>query len=310
MVSYFFHFACCSDRLKYLFLRERVIDVPYGPLVQNYQQCKHDVYTTLVNQAGIAIGNLQVVAPLVVIFLMLVTYLHKWWNKVPLDESYTKAEKDSALDAYAMSLLLSRDEKLKTTSFRGKNSIIALIAEELSEHTMLSAVSHKNNHSNYSSHSLNSPSASKVYAKLRAINSFVYSRTNPVSPMQGGEETIEMTDRALEQQLVPGAQGRVKSHKLEIITGDQQEGMSMREWIVAKKRGGSLCDLENGGLNLYDSTRQNTATVSISNSSQSQMLHSNRRSVDYSDALKRVLELEPDFGKGPPSFAADSSSRY
>jgi hypothetical protein len=46
-----------------------------------------------------------------------------------------EGEKDSALDAYAMSLLFARDEKLKTTSFRGKNSIIiALIAEELGEH--------------------------------------------------------------------------------------------------------------------------------------------------------------------------------
>jgi hypothetical protein len=39
---------------------------------------------TLLSQAGIATGNIQVVASLVVIFLVLVTYMHKWWSKVPL----------------------------------------------------------------------------------------------------------------------------------------------------------------------------------------------------------------------------------
>ncbi len=102
----------------------------------------------MVNQAGIATGIIQVVAPLCVIFLMLATWLHKSWNKVPLDESYSKAEKDSAMDAYAMSLLLARDEKQKTRC--GNNSIIALIAEELGEHTYLSNLSHKSHASNYS----------------------------------------------------------------------------------------------------------------------------------------------------------------
>jgi hypothetical protein len=156
---------------------------PYGDLVQNYQQCKNDKYQTLVSQGGIAAGNIQVFAPMCVIFLLLVTYLHKWWNKVPLDESYTKAEKDSALDAYAMSLLLARDEKLKTQSFRGNNSIIALIAEELGEHTFLSTESHKSHAVNYSmtnisTHSLNSMASGdspvhRIFDKLQAMSGFV-----------------------------------------------------------------------------------------------------------------------------------------
>eukprot|EP01034_Spumella_vulgaris_P035295 gene35295-biopygen30033 len=77
----------------------KLVNTPYGPLVQNYQQCSYDMLTTLQNQAGIAVGNIQIVAPLCVAFLMIITWLHKWWNKVPLDESYSKQEKDSALDA-------------------------------------------------------------------------------------------------------------------------------------------------------------------------------------------------------------------
>eukprot|EP01034_Spumella_vulgaris_P022557 gene22557-biopygen19648 len=65
----------------------QLAETPYGPLVQNYQQCSYDMLTTLQNQAGIAVGNIQIVAPLCVAFLMIITWLHKWWNKVPLDES-------------------------------------------------------------------------------------------------------------------------------------------------------------------------------------------------------------------------------
>ncbi len=98
-------------------------------------------------------------------------------SQVPLDESYSKGEKDSALDAYAMSMLLARDAHLKTTSFHNKDSIIAQIVEELSEHTALSVASHKQHreasHSmssmSVSSLSTGSPHIDRVYAKLTAL---------------------------------------------------------------------------------------------------------------------------------------------
>ncbi len=158
-----------------LLIRTRLIEIPYAPLVQDYQKCHYSVYQTLLNQAGIAVGNIQIVAPLCIAFLMIVTWLHKWWSKVPLDESYTKAEKDSALDAYAMSLLLARDDRLKTA---GHKSVIAQIAEELSEHTMLSDMSHKSRASvynmNLSSHSLRSNPDSpigRIYKRIASLNS-------------------------------------------------------------------------------------------------------------------------------------------
>jgi hypothetical protein len=48
---------------------------------------------------------------------------------MPLDESYTKAKNNSALDAYAMSLLEFRDVKLKTHSFRDQHIVIAIMRD-------------------------------------------------------------------------------------------------------------------------------------------------------------------------------------
>eukprot|EP01034_Spumella_vulgaris_P047586 gene47586-biopygen39817 len=110
--------GACADSISSTPVKWQMLhDYPYVPLSQKYQQCTYDVLQTMINQAGIAIGNIQIVAPILIIFLMLMSMLHKSYNKVPLDESYSKAAKDSALDAYAMSLLLARDQRLKTVSF-------------------------------------------------------------------------------------------------------------------------------------------------------------------------------------------------
>jgi hypothetical protein len=273
--------------------RNRAIEIPYGNLVQNYQQCKNDAYITLRNQAGIAVGNIQVVAPMVVIFLMFISYLHKWWNTVPLDECYSKAEKDSALDAFSMSLLLSRDEKLKTHSFRGNNSIIALIAEELGEHTMLSTASHKSHATNYSmsslsmsSHSLSgSPGGSptsRMYAKISALNSNFRSRSgSTVAPRD--DVDLQVVDHHQHQPRtdgVPAARGLA----VDIPTYDQEQNMSMREWIVAKKRG----SLGDNGEGLNYALR---GSISDGADPRQYQAHS-RQGSDFNEALYRVTDLE------------------
>jgi hypothetical protein len=153
--------------------RTKLYNEPYAPLNQKYQQCTNDEFQTAVNQAGIAIGNVQIVAPICIILLLLLTYLHKWWHKVPLDESYSKGEKESALDAYAMSLLLARDAHLKTVSFHNKESIITQIVEELSEHTMLSDMSHKNHQHQH--HILSAEREARIHAKISALNRLTHS---------------------------------------------------------------------------------------------------------------------------------------
>ncbi len=278
--------------------------------MQNYQQCKNDAYQTLRSQAGIAVGNIQVVAPMCVIFLMLVTWLHKWWNRVPLDESYTKAEKDSALDAYAMSLLLARDEKLKTHSFRGNNSIIALIAEELSEHTFLSAESHKTHSSytlNLSNHSLNSNGGgdssptSRIYSKVStSINARVRAFGNAVV-MPVHEQDVMKIIAALEPERVTFARDQegVEHH----VTDKNEQDMSMREWIVAKKRG-SLGDDGNG----LDYARRGSVNAGSGHHNHHSRPHSRQESDNFDAALGHVMKLDANFGKGPSSFGVDEDS--
>ncbi len=58
MASYFLLCFNLCVVIIFFFFRARVVDKPYGPLVQNYQQCKNDKYNTLLNQAGIATGNI------------------------------------------------------------------------------------------------------------------------------------------------------------------------------------------------------------------------------------------------------------
>jgi hypothetical protein len=88
-------------------------------------------------------GNIQIIGPLLAIILLLFVSVHKRLYAIPEDEAYRKSEKDGALDAFAMSLLLARDQRLKTTSGHFKSSVISDITDELSAHTMLSDQSHK-----------------------------------------------------------------------------------------------------------------------------------------------------------------------
>jgi hypothetical protein len=254
---------------------------------------------------------------------MLVTYLHKWWNKVPLDESYTKAEKDSALDAFSMSLLLSRDEKLKTQSFRGNNSIIALIAEELGEHTFLSTESHKGRQSgmlNMSTHSLDGSPAGRILAKIGALGGLGFGHSHATkNTIVVPVTTLEMMKIHTELEAGPPINPRNSEAK----SGARDEEMSLREYIIAKKRG-SLGDngeglsfaIRNksfGGERSYNRSHNPTSPKGPHNPMSPKGMHhvtspkhhSRQESSNFDAALGRVMQLEANFGKGPASFGVE-----
>jgi hypothetical protein len=231
---------------------------PYAPLNQNYQRCTADVFQTLLNQAGVATGNIQIIAPLCVILIFYLAHLHKQWNKVPLDESYSRGEKDSALDAYAMSMLLARDEKLKTHSFKDKESIIAQIVEELSEHTMLSDMSHKaHRQDSNASHFSTSPHGSHAVTKLTALNRFSHSSHATVAPTPQSPDTPVLGPGGKYYPIYDDEQQRAQQLDLE-----QQH---LAEQMVADSRGGSRGG--GGAMEVMEFESSNKATVTSFESS-------------------------------------------
>jgi hypothetical protein len=68
----------------------------------------------LENQAGIAVGNVSIFAPFAVILILIFVYFYQLCNGKVISKGYTKVEKDSALEALAVSLLLAKDGKLES----------------------------------------------------------------------------------------------------------------------------------------------------------------------------------------------------
>lgn len=52
-----------------------MIDEPFAPLSQSYQQCHDDTFTILINQTGITIGNMDLVLPICVLLLLVIIYV-------------------------------------------------------------------------------------------------------------------------------------------------------------------------------------------------------------------------------------------
>jgi hypothetical protein len=86
--------------------------------------------------------------------------------------------------------------------------------------------------------------------------------------------------------------------------------MSMREWIVAKKRG-SLGDDGNG----LDYARRGSVNAGSGHHNHPHQVqvhraqHDRQESSNFDAALGRVMQLDANFGKGPASFAADESDK-
>jgi hypothetical protein len=65
----------------------------------------------LFNQVGIQIGNLSVISPFLVICIFLLIYLYQLISGRVIPRAYSKDEKQAAIDALAVSLLLARDRR-------------------------------------------------------------------------------------------------------------------------------------------------------------------------------------------------------
>lgn len=94
--------------------RGKLISTPFAPLTQDYLKCHYGTSTVFLTQLGVSVGNLSAITPICVLLFVIVIgiYQHLAGVEIP-SVSYSKTEKDDALNALAFSLLVARDKYFK-----------------------------------------------------------------------------------------------------------------------------------------------------------------------------------------------------
>lgn len=115
-----------------------LIETPYAPLTQDYQKCSYDTSTILFNQAGSSVGNVSLLAPLCIAFILICVSCAQMWGFVSIKKTYTDTEKAEALSDLALKLLLTRDKKehastTESSTTVNDNSVLAKLVSELAE---------------------------------------------------------------------------------------------------------------------------------------------------------------------------------
>ena len=90
-----------------------MINNPYAELTQSYVTCTESYGTIFMNNVGISTGNTSTFLPLVVIVLISIAYGYQKFTGKRINPTFTKAEKDEALESLALCLLLQRDQKFE-----------------------------------------------------------------------------------------------------------------------------------------------------------------------------------------------------
>jgi hypothetical protein len=98
--------------LTSLYCRDRLIEQPYAPLTQQYQTCRNDPTTAFLNQAGVSAGNVSLLSPFGVLLVLALLGAYQFCTGAVIPRAYSRQEKDAALDALAVALLLVRDRRL------------------------------------------------------------------------------------------------------------------------------------------------------------------------------------------------------
>jgi hypothetical protein len=106
---------------------------PFAPLSQSYQQCHNDALSSLLISLGVSLGNMDLFYPIATLLLLLLISISHWyrhnrwknanWNENPHDNNdrkdfcehvlfshYTDHDKEQAIEALAILLLLERDK--------------------------------------------------------------------------------------------------------------------------------------------------------------------------------------------------------
>jgi hypothetical protein len=92
--------------------REQLVEQPFAPLTQQYETCSNDPTTALFTQAGVSAGNVSLLSPLGVLLVLALLAAYQFCSGAHIPRSYSRGDKDAALDAFAVAMLLVRDRRL------------------------------------------------------------------------------------------------------------------------------------------------------------------------------------------------------
>jgi hypothetical protein len=104
-------------------LREQLVEQPFAPLTQQYETCSNDPTTALFTQAGVSAGNVSLLSPLGVLLVLALLAAYQFCSGAHIPRTYSRGDKDAALDALATAMLLVRDKRLVSLSGTGGNDV-------------------------------------------------------------------------------------------------------------------------------------------------------------------------------------------
>jgi hypothetical protein len=101
-------------------------------LTQDYLECRNDPFTVITNQAGAAVGNLSLLSPFIVIFILLVLDFFRNFCRWNIPNGFKRSEKDDVLDDIAVNLLLiTKNKKFFALANTEDLQLLLKLAEEL-----------------------------------------------------------------------------------------------------------------------------------------------------------------------------------
>jgi hypothetical protein len=91
---------------------DRLAAVPPELLVEPYYNCRKSHTTILSNAVGIAVGNVHALLPILFLLVAQMYLVLLYWEGKPPVQTYVKEEREDALKALALQLLMMRDNRL------------------------------------------------------------------------------------------------------------------------------------------------------------------------------------------------------
>lgn len=195
-----------------------LIETPFAPITQQYQECTYALSYAIENETGTALGNMSIFTPACILVIYVLVYLYKQSGlyQPPVHRSYSQRDKHEALDALALSLLMVRDNKFHTR----KSIFLSKEAQHLlAKQRQSLTVNHGATPSNSASAAATPLAQDDSYDGTPRTGSIVPSFTFPTAPRPSLTTGIEMRPRAAsdasqtaESPTHHGQQGQAASH--------------------------------------------------------------------------------------------------